>query len=918
LVLLSFTLIGIGTGALYAMVAQGLVLVYRGSGVVNFAQGALVMVGAYTYYDFKAVFNQSSAVSAISAVVLTALLGALVQLLILRPMRRSSALARVIATLGILITIQAAAVLHYGDNAILTPSSLPTESITVLPGVSIGADRLIIFGIGLVLTIVLWATYRFTSFGRITAAVAQNPTTAARMGHSPDMVATINWCVGGALAGLAGVFIGPISSLEPVYLPLIVLPAMAAALVGGFSSFPLSFVAGIVIGIFESLMTHYVSTPGWAESVPFLVVIAVVMLRGRGLPLRNFVLDRLPKVGKGKIRPIPVAVVTGAGAIFMAFIASPSMATYLTITLTMAIMCLSVVVVTGYAGQISLAQYVLGGLGAFTAAKMVINFDIGFIPAVLIGTAAAMLIGGVVGIPALRSRGINLAIVSLGLAEVLFNLILNNISYSGGIDGLAVSSPTVFGWDINPLTHPGRYGFVCIVALLLVALAVSNLRRGRVGRRLLAVRSSERAAASVGVSVYGCKLYAFMLAAGIAAIGGTLFAFMQSVVLTAQFSVIDSVNILTVTVVGGVGDITGALVGATLVAGGIGTWLLTYIHLEIWLPLIGGISVLFVLRADQDGVAAMNVEAYRSLKAVLVRWRSRGKPASTSPEGADGPSGSGPSAVPLEDESVITVRVPSKRLHVTGASVRFGGVHALADVSLTVEPGTIHGLIGPNGAGKTTLVDAITGFVSLHQGNIALDEDDVGSWSPLRRSRAGLRRSFQSVELFADMSVRENISVGCDQGRKINYVTDLFWPGPVELSSSARIAVKRFRLEEALDQDIETLPFGQRRLVAIARAVASGPSVLLLDEPAAGLGDAEAAELADLIRSLASDWGIGVLLIEHNIDLVLDVCDQITVLVEGRVLVSGPPSEIRDNDDVLAAYLGEKSAAPTPAEAALT
>jgi len=913
-VLLSFTLIGIGTGALYAMVAQGLVLVYRGSGVVNFAQGALVMVGAYAYYDGEAVFHQSSAVSAIFAVLLTALLGALVQLLILRPMRRSSALARVIATLGILITLQAAAVLHYGDNAILTPSSLPTESITMLPGVSIGADRLIIFGIGLVLTVVLWATYKFTSFGRITAAVAQNPTTAARMGHSPEMVATVNWCVGGALAGLAGVFIGPISSLEPVYLPLIVLPAMAAALVGGFSSFPISFMAGVVIGIFESLMTHYVSTPGWAESVPFLIVIGVMMLRGRGLPLRNFVLDRLPKVGKGKIRPIPVAVVFGVGAIFMTFIASPAMATYLTVTVTMGIMCLSVVVVTGYAGQISLAQYVLGGLGAFTTAKMVINFGVDFVPAVLIGTAAAMLIGGVVGIPALRSRGINLAIVSLGLAEVLFNLILNNINYSGGIDGLAVPPPTVFGWDINPVTNPGRYGFVCIVALLLVGLAVANLRRGRVGRRLLAVRSSERAAASVGVSVYGCKLYAFMLAAGIAAIGGTLFAFMQSVVLTAQFSVIDSVNILTVTVVGGVGDITGALVGATLVAGGIGTWLLTYIHLEIWLPLIGGISVLFVLRADQDGVAAMNVEAYRSLKAIIVRWRSRHRP---SPETVGERPGSARSASPFDNESAITERVPPRRLHVTGASVRFGGVHALDGVSLTVEPGTVHGLIGPNGAGKTTLVDAITGFVSVHEGNMALDDMDISRWSPLRRSRAGLRRSFQSVELFADMSVRENIAVGCDQGRKLNYVTDLFWPGPVELSSSARTAITRFRLEEALDQDVETLPFGQRRLVAIARAVASGPSVLLLDEPAAGLGDAEAAELADLIRSLASDWGIGILLIEHNIDLVLDVCDQITVLVEGRVLVSGPPSEIRDNNDVLEAYLGEKSVAPTPAEAAL-
>jgi ABC-type branched-subunit amino acid transport system ATPase component len=231
-------------------------------------------------------------------------------------------------------------------------------------------------------------------------------------------------------------------------------------------------------------------------------------------------------------------------------------------------------------------------------------------------------------------------------------------------------------------------------------------------------------------------------------------------------------------------------------------------------------------------------------------------------------------------------------------------VHALDGVSLTVEPGTVHGVIGPNGAGKTTLVDAITGFASLGGGSVRLNDVDVSRWSPLRRSRAGLRRSFQSVELFAHLTARENIAVGCDDGRRRNYLTDLVRPGKVQLSDEARMAGSSFRLDSVLDSPIESLPFGDRRLVAIARAVASGPSVLLLDEPAAGLSDREAAELADLVRSLAHDWGIAVLLIEHNIDMVLSVCDTVTVLVEGKVLASGTAEEIRGNAGVLAAYLG--------------
>jgi ABC-type branched-subunit amino acid transport system ATPase component len=202
------------------------------------------------------------------------------------------------------------------------------------------------------------------------------------------------------------------------------------------------------------------------------------------------------------------------------------------------------------------------------------------------------------------------------------------------------------------------------------------------------------------------------------------------------------------------------------------------------------------------------------------------------------------------------------------------------------------------------MIDALTGFVTLSAGSVLLGDTEVGGWSPRRRARAGIARSFQSVELFADLSIRENIAVACDSGGLGRYLSDLVWPGRLKLSPVAELAIRDFRLEGVLDLKPDELDFGQRRLVAIARAVASDPQILLLDEPAAGLGDDEVRELSTLIRALARDWGIGVLLVEHNIDLVLTLCDRITVLDVGMLLTSGTPMDVRANPDVITAYLG--------------
>ena len=895
--IIQFAILGLGTGAVYAMLAQGLVLVYRGSGLLNFAQGAIAMFGAYASYQISVRMGAPLWAGLVGAVLLSAILGALIHIVVLRPMRNSSALARVIATLGILTILQSAIILVYSIYPKQVPSLLPTFPVSVFSSqLKVGIDILIIFAVGLVLTVALTLVYGRTRFGKITTAVAESETVAASLGHSPDVIAVTNWAMGSALAGLAGVLIAPIIYLDPTGLVLLIIPAVSTALIGEFASFPVTFCVALVLGIANSEITRYVSAPGWASAAPFIAIVAVLVVRGRGLPLRSFVSERLPAVGNGRVNPVAAGLLyVGGSALILSL--GQTWASPLTATFATAIICLSVVVVTGYAGQLSLAQAVLAGVGALAAARL--DSHLPFAAAVLLAMIITAAAGSVLGLPALRTRGITLAIVTLGLGGAVASVLFNNLNWAGGSSGVPVNIPTLFGWNIDPFLKANRYGYVVFTVLSLAVLGVANLRRGTVGRRLLAIRSNERAAAALGVNVAGVKLYAFAVASALASLGGTLLAFQQPSVVTngnASYSVLACILIVGAVVVAGVGTPGGAVFGSLLLAGGIVSKIFdTVASIDDYLPLAGGILLILTLILSPDGIVEVNRRLlHRALAPADAYWRRSRLAARFARPGDAAPPR-------LEHRPV---RADSRPLRVEGLSVAFGGVQAVQQVTLEVRPGQVHGVIGPNGAGKTTLIDAMTGFVRATSGSVWLGTVEITGWGVSRRARAGLSRSFQSLELFDDLTVLENLAVASDRAGAGRYIGDLIRPGRIRLNPAAAEAMAQFELGDIADEKPANVSFGRRKTVAIARAVASNASVLLLDEPAAGLDDHEADELARLIRMLADEWGIGILLVEHKTEMIMNVCEHVTVLDGGRVLTSGRPESVGSDPKVHAAYLG--------------
>ncbi len=897
-----FAVLGLGVAAIYSLLASGIVLIYRGSGVVNFAHGAIALVGAFVYFQLSEE-GVAPLIGVIAATAAGGAVGLAIQNLLMRPLRTAAPLAKVIATLGVLITIQGAADLLYGHRGTVTVEQyLPNDRWDVF-GVSVQSNRIVLLGIALAITILLTLAQSRTRLGLAMRAAAENEVAAGTLGWSPNRLGTISWGIGGALAGLAGALMVPITSIVITTFVLLVVPALAAALLGRFNSFLKAFAGAVGIGVGQSLVIRYVDQPGAPEAFPFLVIIVVLVVTGQALPLRSHLTDRLPSVGSGNIRPMPAALAFVGTLALVLFVFDPVWNEAFTSSLSGAVILLSIVVLTGYAGQISLAQFALAGLGAYVAGRLVATTDISFLPAAIIGIAAAVPIGAMFAVPALRTRGVNLAVITLGLGVAVHGLVFSNIDYTGGTMGTNIGERKILGFSLDSVVYPERYAALVLITFTAAAVVVANLRRGAPGRRLIAIRENERAAASLGISVARTKTYAFIVAAALAALGGILMGFRSESIIYTSFEPLLSITAIAFTVIGGLGYVLGPLLGAPLIPGGLGTLGEGLIPgIEDYLVLIGGIAVLIILVTNPDGMVTENIRMMRKWRARIGVDRDGSRVNRLVQHLPRRHRASAPILVPSD----TPVEVEPKALVVEGLTVRFGAVTAVDGLSFTVEPGEIVGLIGPNGAGKTTAIDAVTGFVAPASGSVSIGARSLVRMSADARVGAGMARTWQSLELFEDVSVLENILVAAESRRYrwwdgLSSLVRRKRPG---LGAAASAAVVEFELEDDLERMPSGLSYGRRRLAAIARSVALQPSVLLLDEPAAGLTSDESQELGHLLSRLAKRWGMGIVLVEHDVDLVMGICDRVVVMNFGKMIASGTPETVQQDQRVIDAYLG--------------
>jgi len=545
--------------------------------------------------------------------------------------------------------------------------------------------------------------------------------------------------------------------------------------------------------------------------------------------------------------------------------------------------------VSGIAGQISLGHAGLMAAGAYTSAGLATHAGWPFAASWIAGTALAAAVGFAFGAPSLRVRRQYLALATLGGGFIIWQIVRETGSLTGSDFGLAgIPSVSAFGHAFGPLGSA-----VLSMALVAMALfAVGNIEGSRAGRAFRAVRDGEAGAQASGISIYGAKLSAFVLSAGIAGAAGALFAHAEGFVAPGQFDPRVSFTLLLAAVLGGLASPYGAALGVLLILGPSELFPLAFDWLESYQIVAWGPVALLVVFRWPDGVAG-------AIERIVARRRPRATP-SVEGDIVEAPAVIRATAAP-EGRPLLVVQ---------GVGRSFGGLRALHDVSFPVRPGTIHALIGPNGSGKTTLLDCITGILRPGDGRIHLGDERLDGLPPHRVAALGVARTFQQVALFGSMTATENVLVGAHlhmRGGLASGALGLPAGGEGEAGREARELLGVVGLAGQRDDRASALSYGQRKRLELARALALHPRLLLLDEPAAGRNEPEILELGRLLKRLRAS-GLTILLVEHHMNFVLSLADTVTVLDEGRIVAEGPPAAVRTDPAVVEAYLGASGA----------
>ncbi len=530
-------------------------------------------------------------------------------------------------------------------------------------------------------------------------------------------------------------------------------------------------------------------------------------------------------------------------------------------------------IVLGLCGQINLAQAAFFGFGAYAVGLGTSDLHMNFWLALALGAGVALVMGAFLGMTTLRLGGHYLAMVTISFQQIVTLIMVNWIPVTHGPDGVGrIQRPPLF---------ESSHAFLglCVVAMALIGYLVWRLPQTPLGRSMRAVRDNELAAGVAGINVYRVKVAAFALSAVLGGIGGGLFAGGFAYVSPDQFSFAESIVFITMTLLGGVASPVGALIGTALLI--VLPESLRFLKSVPGLYLaIYGLSIILIVRYMPDGIWGFVQHSIR-------RWF----------------------VPPLYPQAATELTLVAARadapvaLEVQGLSKHFGGLKAVDDVSFKVLRGEVHALIGPNGSGKTTTLNVLSGLYVATAGRLVLDGQDITALPTHVRTASGLGRTFQNIRLFRSMSAIDNVIIGAEHpGNDIGH-------GHAALVERARAALAFVGLEARAQELVTGFSYGHQRLIEIARALAGSPTLLLLDEPAAGLNSTEKQGLRDLLKRIAGK-GLTILIIDHDMTLVTEVAQRITVLNFGKRIADGVAAEVLLEPDVIAAYLGTEPDAP--------
>ncbi|MCC6226894.1 MAG: ATP-binding cassette domain-containing protein [Microthrixaceae bacterium] len=920
--LLSLLVAGAVSGGLYAIMASGLVLTYQASGVFNVGHGAVAFVTALVYFQL----NQPTAAgglglpmlpAAVTAILVVApLLGFVLDLVLFRRLARAPIAARLVGTVGVLIALPAASFLLIdainvafgtempdvdGDAGVSPPGigPSPARSWTIAKGISVNSDQLAIVAVAAVAAGGLWFLMRHTRLGLETRAGVDRAVLARLRGIDTDRSSRIVWALSTLLAGCAGVLIAPLFDLSALTFHMIVFTSFTAAVAARLVSVPIAFAAGIALGAVQNLVYGYspellAEISGFRASVPFMLLFVLLFfVQGRGSRSAGSVAEDAPP-SHGSVAASPwrrrVPWILGAAGLvaYGVFVADGYWTGVVNRGLVLGLIFLSFVVLTGIGGMINLAQAAFVTVGGFTAGWLVnhqwpstipVLMDNGrltFWPALVVAVVVAAAVGVLVALPSLRLGGLTLALATLALAFIGDRLIFQLEGVRNGSRGWSLPRPTLGPIDLGD----EQTLFLVLFAVVLGCIwLVGNLNRSATGRALLAMRSSEVAAATSGIDPLRSKLVLFAVSAGLAGFAGAWFALVNSPITNVSAPPLLGLVWLAVAVTFGIRRPGGAVVAGLVYAAlpvvlyGIGTdWDAP------WSLLPDGVRELIAephLASMLFGLGAITLA--REPDGVLAAFGSGG--AGRRPDKAQ----SRPSA---EHNDVVAEGTPSGAL-LSLSSVRagYGEVAVLHDIDLAVGRGQVVAVLGANGAGKSTLCGLIAGTLTPSSGSVHFDGADVTAVPPHIRARAGIVLAPEARGIFPGLSVDDNLAIR------------------LRSDEQREAARKRFPiLAERRAQKADLLSGGEQQQLAMAAVLPDPPKLFIADEPSLGLSPMAADTLFDAMAEL-KELGTTLILVEEQAGRALEMADQVVLVDLGRIVWSGPASEF-DTERLGAAYLG--------------